>query len=184
MRTLALAGLAAGLVALHAPAASADHVDANCQFNAVSQATLTGADQWEGVAEGWAVAKHDTVTVRCVVYVNGVATASTAPEGPTPVVAVTAGRVSYTARITDLVQLCPVVTTSHGEQRLCGYGGEQVPPQEIVDLLIWTFGHVDRAGCAVLAALSPGTPPVTIDPEGDVYVDGELWWDCPPYEWR
>lgn len=36
--------------------------------------------------------------------------------------------------------------------------------------------------CAALAALAPGLPPyVTIDGQGDVYLTGEWFWDCPPY---
>ena len=193
MRPLVLAGLAAGLLALHAPAASADHVGARCRVNSIQQTTLTGADRWEGVALGWAYANHDTVTVRCVVYVNGVEAASTTPGDPAPVVAVTAGRVSYTRSLADTTQLCAVATTRHGEQRRCNPAvGGPVPPHWVTDVTDWTFGqvgdvvaeHVEPPACAALGALSPGTPPVSIDPGGDVYVDGELWWDCPPYaEW-
>ena len=42
--------------------------------------------------------------------------------------------------------------------------------------------EVDAALCPELAALAPGHDPVTIEPDGDVYLYGELWWDCPPYE--
>ena len=179
MRTL-VAVLVAGLVALSAPAAFADHVDADCRFNAVSHAALTGADRWEGHAQGWAYAKHDTVTVRCVVYVDGVEAATTAPGDPTPSVAVTAGRISFTRSLTDVTLLCPVVTTRHGEQHLCRYQSPtQLPPQEVTDPLNWTLRRIDRTACLALAALSPGTPPAYIDPEGDVYVNGEQ--QCPPY---
>ena len=41
---------------------------------------------------------------------------------------------------------------------------------------------VDAAVCEVLVDLAPGTDPVYIDPTGDTYVNGELVWDCPPYE--
>lgn len=36
--------------------------------------------------------------------------------------------------------------------------------------------------CDVLAALAPGVPGVVdVTPEGDVYVAGEWFWDCPPH---
>ncbi|HVF06377.1 MAG TPA: hypothetical protein VNA20_16160 [Frankiaceae bacterium] len=41
---------------------------------------------------------------------------------------------------------------------------------------------VDPTVCAALVAHAPGTDPVEIRGDGDVYVAGELLWDCPPYE--
>jgi hypothetical protein len=41
---------------------------------------------------------------------------------------------------------------------------------------------VDAYTCAALVMLYPGAPPaVVVEPEGDVYVDGQFFWDCPPY---
>ena len=40
---------------------------------------------------------------------------------------------------------------------------------------------IDTIVCGALGALAPGFGPVGITPEGDVYVDGEFTWDCPPY---
>lgn len=40
---------------------------------------------------------------------------------------------------------------------------------------------VDPAVCAALVPHAPGTYPVEIRPDGDVYVAGEWTWDCPPY---
>ena len=45
--------------------------------------------------------------------------------------------------------------------------------------LVWDV--VDPVVCAVLKAYAPGTYPVEIRSDGDVYVAGELVWDCPPY---
>ena len=193
MRPLVLTGLAAGVLALHAPTASADHVNAQCRFNAIQQDTLTAPDRFEGHAQGWALAYEDTVTVRCVIVVNGVEAASTAPGTPTETVAVTAGRISYTARDIDVVHLCPVVTTRHGEEWRCWYSPPPPPPpllEWLLDAAYDTYDtvndlvieHVDPRVCPALADLSPGTPPVFIDAEGDVYVNGEPVWDCPPYD--
>lgn len=40
----------------------------------------------------------------------------------------------------------------------------------------------DELLCPVYASATPGVPGVVdITPEGDVYVAGTLFWDCPPY---
>ncbi|HVF05862.1 MAG TPA: hypothetical protein VNA20_13550 [Frankiaceae bacterium] len=44
------------------------------------------------------------------------------------------------------------------------------------------FATVDPHACAAFVAARPGVAPVVIDEGGDVYVSGELWWDCPPYQ--
>jgi hypothetical protein len=44
------------------------------------------------------------------------------------------------------------------------------------------FPPVDPILCPVLASLRGVYGPVTIDPEGDVWVAGEKVWDCPPYD--
>lgn len=48
-------------------------------------------------------------------------------------------------------------------------------------LLGEVFEVVDPAVCERFVAAAPGVPPVEIRPDGDVYVNGEWWWDCPPY---
>ncbi|HWL37069.1 MAG TPA: hypothetical protein VNQ77_12845 [Frankiaceae bacterium] len=40
---------------------------------------------------------------------------------------------------------------------------------------------VDETICAAFAAFAPGAGPVAITPQGDVFLTGELFWDCPPY---
>jgi hypothetical protein len=40
---------------------------------------------------------------------------------------------------------------------------------------------VDWALCSQLAQLAPGVPPVYIAPDGDVWINGVKWFDCPPY---
>ena len=46
-------------------------------------------------------------------------------------------------------------------------------PQEVIDVI--------GDECPVLASLAGTYGPVTINGEGDVYIDGEPFWDCPPY---
>ena len=55
-------------------------------------------------------------------------------------------------------------------------------------LLVWLLGpgpllaEADEEGCPLFASLAPGVPGVVdVTPEGDVYVAGEFFWDCPPY---
>lgn len=44
------------------------------------------------------------------------------------------------------------------------------------------FAPLDPTICSRLAALAPGVPGVVdVDPTGDTYVAGSLFWDCPPY---
>jgi hypothetical protein len=76
----------------------------------------------------------------------------------------------------------------------CRYATETgVVPQPVVDVLDLVIdlavmvtgpfaGPVDAATCAALGGLAPGAGPVTIAPGGDVYLDGELFYDCVPYE--
>jgi hypothetical protein len=60
--------------------------------------------------------------------------------------------------------------------------GEPLPALE--DLLNCTCDPwVDPVVCGYLQALYPGVPPaVVIEPSGDLYVNGEFVWDCPPYQ--
>jgi hypothetical protein len=187
MRVLLLAGLAAAVLPLTAAPAVADHVDAQCRFETVKQATITGTRS-AGVAYGFVVARGDTPAIRCAVFVDGVEMSST-PYGPaTHDVAATAGSVSYESDPAQYVQLCPVVTTvAHGERTYCPYPRvPQLPPQEIVDLVNGVFEtyseDVEPYLCNALADLAPGYPPVGIRPDGDLYVNGEFVYDCPPWE--
>lgn len=41
--------------------------------------------------------------------------------------------------------------------------------------------YLDPATCDLLKLLPGGYGPVVINSHGDVYVDGKLFWDCPPY---
>ena len=45
----------------------------------------------------------------------------------------------------------------------------------------WT-SEADYAACPALAAMAGSYGVVTINSQGDIYVDGEPTWDCPPYD--
>ena len=210
-KKLLTAVVAVGAVALYAPVASASHATVNCRFNAVSQATATGQDTWEGHAQGYIVGNTgEPVSIRCVVKVNGTVRAATA-WGSGNTVATTQDRVTYVRTLTQVTQLCAQYTTSHGAGETCfATTTTQVPPQEVYDALDAVITEIDNAlgqldpvfdiihdievtyvdpvACPALAARAgtyggpPPLPVITITANGDILVDGELWWDCPGYE--
>lgn len=55
-----------------------------------------------------------------------------------------------------------------------------------VDLCIpppwWSDRVLDPTVCPILSSFPSTVPFVVIDQQGDVYVDGDLVWDCPPYQ--
>lgn len=133
-RRMVIAALAAGLVALNAPAVSANHATVNCRFDSQSQAAVTGQDTWEGFAQGYIIGNAgESVTIRCVVKVNGSNRAATA-WGSGTTVATTADRVTYVRTLTEVVQLCAQYTTAHGAGETCfAVSTTQLPPQEVID---------------------------------------------------
>lgn len=193
MMTRLLAAAAVAVAALAVPA-TADHVTAECRFLSVSDAELTGG-AWEGVMYGTVTAPgEDAVTVRCEIRVNGAAVTGTPTGGPTPSVAVTAGEIRYESTLSDEVEACAVHTTGHGTGTSCRPAtSTTIPPCQalgscdVVTIALETLRDVeveeiDPRVCPMLAAHRPGAPPyVGTDAEGDVYVLGALWWDCPPY---
>lgn len=178
--TVLLCALAAGL-ATPAPAAVASHETAYCGFTAGSLAVTT-PEQVEGTAYGYVVAPGDLVSIRCEVRVNGAAVSATPTSAVTPTVAVVAGHVGFDTSQAVTIELCAVYTTAHGTRTGCrDLTRQQVPPQEVFDAVDAATGAVDAATCATIGELAPDAGPVSVDPEGDVYVFGDRQWDCPPY---
>lgn len=214
-KKLTIVAMAAGALGITAPVASAAHEQVSCRFNAVTQATATGQDTWEGVAEGYVIGNAgENVSVRCVVRVNGTVRAAT-DWGTGVTAATTQGRVTYTRTLTEVTQLCAQYTAaSHGTgvREICfTTTTQQIPPQEVYDLVIDPLFDilidiaeqidsaihdveliVDQQICDDLTALNGSYGPVEIKPGtadpntnargGDVWVNGELFWDCPGYE--
>jgi hypothetical protein len=53
----------------------------------------------------------------------------------------------------------------------------------ILDLLTTVEKDViDPAVCPVLATLAGSYGPITINAQGDIFINGEAFWDCPPYD--
>ena len=196
-KKIMMAGLAVGALALGAPAAQADDPTFDCNFNSVQQEASTG-QSFEGAAYGYIVHAGDaSATIRCYIAVNG-GEASSTPTGT----GVTAGRLTYSAGDTDVVTFHAEYCTSHG----CTTHDyetvrQEIPPQEVWDLLFALAETldaalapvfdaitniektvIDPAVCPVLAGLAGTYGPVTINAQGDIFIDGEAFWDCPPYD--
>ena len=198
LRGLVAAALALVLLPLAPAHAGSSRHEGDCSFDTVSQDDVTGEDRWTGIVfatvflYGRDHANVVNATVTCELRVNGVTRASTSGWG-SGVVAF-ADTLAYTATDGDHVDMCTTVDFTSDDTPTLHHCGEltasQFPPQEVIDLLDAVFGwlaagmftYVDPTVCSVLTTLAPGTPPVTIANGGDVYVDGQLFWDCPPYE--
>ncbi len=200
--------LALGLLSLAAPQAQATGDDStfrgSCGFTTLNDTTpggtLGGPETWTGEVDSDVVLysrTHGNVvtgTVTCVLEINGVPQQSYSRSGAGAVVFV--APMSFTASVTDVVTLCTGVdytSDSTPSTLICAWATTtQIPPQEVVDLITFVIDLVDYAFaytaagdptiCPLLQSLAPGAEPVTITPEGDTFLDGEMFWDCPPYE--
>ena len=159
MRRLLVAGLAAGLVATAAPA----HAHPNWHYRG-----HCGETQWTGevhavfvatdAAGSWARVPTDVqCTVNGTVIAagrsdNGVLTLFYPPLPPGTLV-------------------CESVSVN-GET----HGGCTVPPSG-------RTAPLDPVVCPALSTIRPRLLPVLdTQPDGDLYVLGQLTWDCPPYQ--
>ena len=137
--TMRLVAAAIGTVALAASSAGAVSiaVNADCDFETLSEYTLTGgADTYTGVAYGYAVSDTPgaSITVRCEVRVNG-SPVYPSPTGSGTQFATASGQVTYTAADTDSVDLCAVWSGTDGSGEICAETtSTQVPPQAVLDV--------------------------------------------------
>jgi hypothetical protein len=144
-------------------------------------------------------------TSTCDLYVNTTIVDSVSATGA-PVQA-NAKATSYVKHDSDVVKLCLTVDYADDTETVvvCAeVTTVRIPPQIVSDTLVGVidtvFGildpvftaiddllggierdQIDPRVCPVLAAHAGSVGPVTIDGQGDVYIDGELFWDCPPY---
>lgn len=186
--TLLTVTLAATAVTGAATTATADEPGA-CVLRAVSSRRLTGAG-YEGFAAGHvAHADGGAVAVRCYVTVDGSEVTST-PAGSGSGVATTAGRVSFWAAGTSHVELWGEFWTPAGRSAVRYPTTTQAPPQEAADAAATATDMLDDVVrpvldaplCPLLASLAGAYGPVTITSHGDVVVDGDGSYDCPPYD--
>ncbi|HVF06934.1 MAG TPA: hypothetical protein VNA20_19005 [Frankiaceae bacterium] len=183
-KRIATAALAAAALALTAPGALADQPTFDCRLRSVQQDTVTGGT-FQGVLTALIVYADGPVSIRCFVTVNGVPRAQAAASGDR--VAVAAEEVSFAAGDSDVMRLCADYTSGHGAGTWCASSGwGPFPPDFVYETLdgvlsqVWPV--VDPVVCAALKAIAPGAGTVYVNGQGDVYVDGEPQWDCPPYD--
>jgi hypothetical protein len=189
----ALPAALAAVAALSVPAVAGD------------DSTYRGGCRWESTtgtmavaavvySEGTPVDNPVSATITCAVLVNGV----TQVEAPFSGTGLVAGRstVFVAAGETDVVTLCETVdytsnatpTTTHCHERV----GPPLVPQPVVDIVNALIDLLNECACEPIDPLCQVLPllagthvpdVVTIEPEGDLLLNGELFWDCPPYDW-
>lgn len=186
IRRLLAAFVAVAALTVNATTASASDAVYDCRLRA---APSNGTHQ--GVLAG-AIASPSggAVGIVCRVTVNATTVAQIGGTGNT--VAAASGTVSFAAGPSDVVRLC-ADWTDHGTTRTTcvTLGVLAIPPQVVWDTVdailyeVWWIFPGDFL-CSLLKLLSPGVPPVYINGQGDLYLDGEPRWDCPPYdiEWE
>lgn len=149
---------------------------------------LVGGSRWDGVLYGGPVTVPGSVVrIRCEIVTPSGAVLATSDSGPRNDVAATADVVSYVSDGDDL--LCTTAMVDGTTWRWSDGG--------------WTTGQVDCATettdlgqvladlltvctsleCGPLGFVHPLVDGTICDTNGgDVYVAGELFYDCPPYE--
>ena len=182
------------------PECELGHASSGCGFDSVQQETATGQN-YEGAAYGYAVNRTGgPISIRCYITVNGVpAAAGSTPTGTGIGSATTAGPISFEAATGADVEMC---TEVNGTTIECGDStNTQIPPQEVIDLIIFLTSIPDPLICPILEDLGDlfeannleipgvlefgdqdGDDPNDPGDGGDVYIGGDLFWDCPPYE--
>jgi len=190
-----------------APAAAGDVIFGGCSYSADEQTTLTGPDTYVGVVYD-ASATVDSAgtpiaaTVSCQVQVNDVAAPGATFSYSGLGVQAGANPVSFVAAPSDVVELCQRVVyadlTDTGwvcpSTEHCFVAAPCFPPgvTTLLDLVDGIVNDaftstIDPALCPVLVANAGGYGPVTIAPDGDVYVSDPVGlglnpvYDCPPY---
>lgn len=149
---------------------------------------LVGGSRWDGVLYGGPVTVPGSVVrIRCEIVTPSGAVLATSYSGPRDDVAATADLVSYVSDGDDL--LCTTVHVDGTEWRWSESGwttGQAscatvaIDPGEVLADLVTVCTALD---CGPLGFVHPLLNDTICDTNGgDVYVAGELFWDCPPYE--
>lgn len=164
-----LVSATAAALALTAPAALAGDAVRDCRWSGFQDASVSG-DTYAGVLTGVVASPSGgAVALTCRITVNGT-TVVTVPSAGRPVFAQNAW---VTVDPTDVVRICSDVTQHAATTTTCA------PWLPVQQMTVWLL--VDPAVCAALTELEGTYPLVTVDGQGDVYVAGSLFYDCPPY---
>ena len=200
MRKILLGGVAAALIAAGAVPASAHpnyHYIGQCGFTTVSDGGDDDQTTWEGEFHSYFIATDAAgvpspttpISYECHAYKNGVYM-GIYDSGSGIGFAGSSGYYTYQAAPTDVITVCEEVIVGGEHHTECSDADTTPivpePVQEAIEGIINDVNDVlillDPTICAILAQFSPGVPGVLdITPEGDVYVAGEFFWDCPPY---
>jgi hypothetical protein len=174
--------------------------EGDCGFSTVNDTTpggiFGGPTYWRGEISTYAVAftadhlpaPTTQISIACELYINGTLVDTPLTASGNGVVAA-AGTFSFTAEDTDVIQICNhVVVGGEDHYTNCWDGGHGLPElyevaQFLIDQVIPIIDQIDPLVCTQFSALAPGIPGVVdIQPEGDIAVLGEPFWDCPPYD--
>ncbi|MDQ1700518.1 MAG: hypothetical protein QOG34_2381 [Frankiaceae bacterium] len=205
---LAAVAFAVGVGAAILPAAPAsaafgsDSYEGGCFFNSDSQATVT-AGRYVGHIGDLSVTTDRSgaptfATFSCWIIVNGVEAPGTRVSASGTGVQAAAATVSYVAGDGDWVEVCEQVVYGDGTTESgcpISHGDPQLPPPIVIDALTAALDaltdaeitYVDPVVCPVFVAAAGSYGPVTIAPDGDVYLPDPYAlgltpvYDCPPY---
>lgn len=201
MKRIALTAVAA-VVAMSVPSAAhaaGDSLDGGCFLAATELGSLT-SNAATGVLGDLSVTRDGTgvatdATVACWIDVNGGEVTGTRFGYSGFGAQAGVDRVAFTAAPTDVVSVCEQVGYGDGgtTSRCDVVTDAPVPPAVVGNILedIWNVTDVwsiDPTICPVLQQLHGDYGPVTIGPDGDVYVPDPIGLgiaqlqDCPPYE--
>lgn len=193
MRALlaATAVAASLLVAAPAQAHPTYHYEGGCFLVATNAPGGDHGDSttWQGVA-GLVVVATDAagvpspttwISAECHVYRDGVYQ-STWLSASGVGAAATLSETVFQSHPNSVVTICQVVTVGGEVHTGCGDATTTpIVPEPVQEVVEISYEAAEAIVCVMLRQL-PSLPPfVVITPEGDTYVLGEFFWDCPPY---
>ena len=199
MRRLLLVAVLLCSGAFVAPAAHAarpDVIHGGCFFDTVADPSTAGGQI--GVIGDVSITRTGAIptvpigaTVSCWIEVDGVEALGTRFSYSGFGVQAGVDRLSYAAADDQIVGGCESVTFADGTTQTypCPQplGPFYVPPQPVTELLGEFFDFADPLVCTALSGAAGTYGPVTVRPDGDVYVLDPLslglnpLYDCPPY---
>ena len=195
MKKFLLAAIVVTMVATGATAQQDPYVsyslplDGGCGFVAISDGTDSPQTAWEGEVHAIAVAARQAgipvtewIEVECELRINGAQPGTVVFWKGGLGVAAGAAQLRYHADPDDVIAMCTHVSTRPPEY--CNDATTRPivpgPVAEAIDEAKWL---IDDATCEPLGAMAWADQPPAFDirSDGDIYVGGQLIWDCQPY---